>query len=197
MSLSSEKAADRAAALARRATVPDDVRRAFAERLARLGPDIVRREAGPGPVTAAAYHPVRGEADTAALLAALAGAGIATVLPVMAGRGNPLRFARWSPGDPVAPAAWGIPEPLPAAGSADPDVLFVPLAGFDRRGHRLGYGAGFYDATLAALRARKTVHAVGVAFSVQELDAVPAEPHDEPLDVIVTETEIILCAGRR
>ena len=72
-------------------------------------------------------------------------------------------------------------------------MLFVPLAAFDRRGHRIGYGKGHYDRSLASLRARKRIRAVGVGFSVQEVLFIPSEPHDEPLDLVVTERDILLC----
>jgi 5-formyltetrahydrofolate cyclo-ligase len=85
-----------------------------------------------------------------------------------------------------------IREPSDEAPVAEPDLLFVPLACFDRRGHRIGYGAGFYDRTLANLRATKPVHAIGVAYGICEVAAVPYESHDQTLDAIVTERETIL-----
>ena len=85
-----------------------------------------------------------------------------------------------------------IREPLEEAPVVDPDLLFVPLACFDRRGHRIGYGAGFYDLTLARLRATKPVCAAGVAYGVCEIAAVPYESHDQTLDAVVTERETIL-----
>ena len=135
----------------------------------------------------AAFLPIRREPDCLPLLHALVAAGLDTALPVTPKRGLPLRFHRWRPGEPLVSRAWGLSEPALDAAEIDPDVLFVPLAAFDRRGHRLGYGAGFYDNALAVLRARKPVLAIGVAFALQEVEAVPAEPHDERLDMIVTE----------
>ena len=85
-----------------------------------------------------------------------------------------------------------IPEPRASAPVLDPDLLFVPLAAFDRAGQRIGYGAGFYDVTLEALRARKPIVAVGVAYAAQEVEAVPREDHDERLDFILTERELIV-----
>ena len=87
-----------------------------------------------------------------------------------------------------------IPEPPADAEIVEPDVLFVPLAAFDRRGHRIGYGAGFYDRTLAALRAKKEIVAIGIAYSAQEVLFVPNDEFDEPLDMIVTEKDTILTA---
>jgi 5-formyltetrahydrofolate cyclo-ligase len=89
-----------------------------------------------------------------------------------------------------------ISEPLETAAAVDPDLLFVPLACFDRRGHRIGYGAGYYDRSLAGLRAIKAVHAVGVAYGVCEVASVPYEAHDQILDAIVTERETMLISGR-
>lgn len=186
-----DKAAVRAAALSRRAAVPGDTRRDFAQRLAEIGPSLVRdRSPAPRPV-ASVYHPIRDEADTTPLFEALTLRGLSTALPVTGGRGQALQFLLWRPGDPVAPGTWGVPEPLPTAPSVDPDFLFIPLAAFDRRGFRLGYGAGFYDNSLAALRRRKAVLAVGIAYAVQEVDRVPTEPHDEPLDGLITEREML------
>ncbi len=144
------------------------------------------------PRIASAFHPLRDEPDTLPLLTALAAEGFATALPVVIGRGSPLAFRLWRPGDPTRAGAMSIREPLEAAPVVDPDLLFVPLACFDRRGHRIGYGAGFYDRTLARLRAMKPVHAAGVAYGVCEIASVPYETHDQSLDAVVTEQETIL-----
>ncbi len=89
-----------------------------------------------------------------------------------------------------------IREPLAAAPAVDPDLLFVPLACFDRWGNRIGYGAGFYDRTLAGLRAMKPIHAAGVAYGVCEVAVVPYETHDQSLDAVVTDQETILFNAR-
>ncbi len=143
-----------------------------------------------------AFHPIRDEPDTLALLSALAGAGFATAAPVVVGRGEPLVFRSWRPGDPTRAGAMGIAEPLPEAEAVDPDLLFVPLACFDRRGHRIGYGAGYYDRSLERLRAMKPVRAVGVAYGVCEVASVPYEAHDQTLDAVLTERDTIFF-GRR
>ena len=88
----------------------------------------------------------------------------------------------------------GLQEPSARLPEIVPDFLFVPLACFDRRGYRIGYGAGHYDATLAALRMTHPCPAVGIAFACQEIDRVPEEPHDQPLDLILTETELVDCS---
>ncbi len=115
-------------------------------------------------------------------------------VPVIIGKGQPLRFARWTPGamvdGPFGAKVPAVPEWLV------PQVLIVPLVAFDRRGGRLGYGGGFYDRTLAALRAAGPVTAVGFAWAAQEDDALPLEPVDQPLDLIVTEAGVIVPEGR-
>jgi 5-formyltetrahydrofolate cyclo-ligase len=178
----------RRAALARRALLPGAARAAFSARLMAEGAALARRfRAG----AVSAFYPVRDEPDTLALLEMLAREGVATALPVTAARGQPLIFRRWRPGEPTIAGQMGIPEPPAQAPALDPDLLFVPLAAFDRRGHRIGYGAGHYDRTLAMLRSRRRTIAVGIAYSVCELEAIPAEPHDEALDYILTETELV------
>ncbi|MCW6506683.1 5-formyltetrahydrofolate cyclo-ligase [Lichenifustis flavocetrariae] len=190
----SSKTGIRAEALARRAAVSDAVRDAFASRLATMGASLVRSEQDPfaDPVVSL-FLPVRGEPDTRPLIDVLAKVGLVTSLPVPIARGEPLVFRRWSPGEPLEQGSWGIEQPPVEAPTVEPDVLFVPLAAFDRRGARIGYGAGYYDATLAALRRKKHVRAIGVAFSCQEVLYVPAEDHDQPLDLVLTERDVILC----
>ena len=148
------------------------------------------------PAVVSAFHPIREEPDVLALLAALAEDGFATALPAVVGRGTHLTFRLWRPGESTLAGGMGIPEPLNLAPAIDPDLLFVPLACFDRRGHRIGYGAGYYDRSLERLRLRKTIRAVGVAYGVCEVAAVPYEAHDQRLDVVVTERETIFVKER-
>jgi 5-formyltetrahydrofolate cyclo-ligase len=173
--------------------LPQDARAAFRQRLADEGLRLARLWR---PLVVSAFHTLRDEPDTLGLLGALAGQGFATALPVVVGRGAPLTFRLWRPGDPTRLAAMSIAEPLEGAPAVDPDLLFVPLACFDRRGHRIGYGAGYYDRTLARLRAMKSIHAVGVAYGVCEVAAVPYEAHDQSLDAIVTDQETLLFTYR-
>ena len=187
------KAALRREALARRSALQPDVRLSFGRRLAAEGLRLARLWR---PDAVSVFHPLRDEPDTLELLRALAGDGFATALPMVVGRGLPLVFRLWRPGDPTHPGLMSIAEPLEAAPVVEPDLLFVPLACFDRRGHRIGYGAGFYDRTLARLRAIKPVHAVGVAYGVCEVAAAPYEAHDESLDAIVTEQETMIFTDR-
>ncbi len=183
------KAELRAGALERRAAVSRHVRAAFSRRAADEG---LRLASDRGSRVASAYWPIRGEADPVALLTALAHADVITALPVLAGRGKALLFRQWRPGDPLIDRTPGLREPAPSAATLAPDLLFVPLAAFDRSGHRLGYGAGYYDATLAAL-ASKSPLAIGLAFACQEVASIPAEPHDHQLAFVITECETIDC----
>jgi len=90
---------------------------------------------------------------------------------------------------------WGIREPRPDAPEVFPDIVIVPLAAFDRRGYRIGYGAGYYDLTLTKLRAMKPITALGLAYAMQEIATVPALAHDAQLDFVLTEHELIDCRG--
>lgn len=145
--------------------------------------------------TVAGYAAMRGELDPRPALLALEAKGCRTVLPHTTGKGEPLRFLESPCGIAESVDALGIAAPPASAAEVDPDLLLVPLAAFDRRGYRLGYGGGFYDAALARLRAGGPVTAVGWAFAAQEVEAVPAEPHDARLDWIVTEREAIYISG--
>ena len=186
------KAALRREALAKRKALPAAIRDSFTARLVDEGLRLARLWR---PSVVSAFHPISDEPDALALLGALADAGFATALPVVGGRGTRLVFRLWRPGDPTAPAAMGIREPLPSAPEAEPDLLFTPLACFDRRGRRIGYGAGYYDRTLEHLRALKPIRAVGVAYGVCEVAAAPYEAHDQTLDAIVTEQETIFVSA--
>jgi 5-formyltetrahydrofolate cyclo-ligase len=148
----------------------------------------------PGLVVAG-FSAIRSEINPMPLLRRFAAAGARLALPTIVGRGKPLRFRAWGFGEELRRGQWGIREPTPEAPAVDPDILLVPLACFDRRGYRIGYGAGYYDLSLNALRAIKPVTAVGLAYAAQEVDAVPALPHDAPLDLVLTERETIFCRG--
>jgi 5-formyltetrahydrofolate cyclo-ligase len=187
------KALLRRQALARRKEVAPDAQTRLAERLAKEGVRLARLWR---PAVVSAFHPIREEPDTLALLRALATEGCATALPAVVGRGSPLTFRLWRPGEATRPGEMGIPEPLDSAPAAEPDLLFVPLACFDRRGHRIGYGAGYYDRSLERLRSAKRIHAVGVAYGVCEVASAPYEAHDQSLDVVVTEHETIFVSER-
>jgi 5-formyltetrahydrofolate cyclo-ligase len=139
--------------------------------------------------TLAGYMAMRTEIDPMPAMAAMAGEGRVCV-PVIAGKGKPLRFREWSPEADMSDGPFGAR--VPAAGDwLEPEVLIVPLVAFDRGGNRLGYGGGFYDRTLERLRAARPTLAIGFAWAAQEAEALPLEPTDQPLDMIVTEAEVI------
>jgi 5-formyltetrahydrofolate cyclo-ligase len=139
----------------------------------------------------AGYWPMRSEIDLRPLLVALADTGREVALPVVTGVGRPLEFRRWRPGATLVAGRFGTVHPAPGAKTIEPDVVLVPLLAFDRRHRRLGYGAGFYDRTLADLRARKNLLAIGVAYSAQRIDEVPVDGWDESLDLVLTEHGIV------
>lgn len=183
------KAQARRAALAARDAADGATRARLAARLAVEGARVAA--ARPAGDVAALFASMRSEPDLRALAEALHEAGRTLCLPAMQGRGAPLIFRRWAPGEALVPARFGVSEPGNDAPVVTPSLLFVPLAGFDRAGYRIGYGGGFYDRTLAQLRAAREIVAVGVAFSAQELPRVPREATDARLDMILTETETL------
>jgi 5-formyltetrahydrofolate cyclo-ligase len=178
-------------ALARRDALPSDVRAAAAQAIAeRPFPIVV-----PGGAIVSGFMPLKSEINPLPLLRKLADAGAQLALPVVAGQGRPLTMRAYAFGDTLAPGVWGIREPKPEAAEVFPDILIVPLLAFDRRGHRLGYGAGYYDMTITALRARKPVTAVGIAFAQQEIAEVPTTPRDARLDLVLTENETVVISA--
>ena len=184
------KADLRAQALARRDAASTESAGAFAQRIAAVGLALAQRVR---PDFVSAYFAIRNEPSTLPLLETLSQAGFRTALPVTGARNTPLVFRQWRPGEPTSQGKMSIHEPLPEAPEALPDLLFVPLAAFDRAGNRIGYGAGFYDRTLSKLRALKPICAVGIAYACQALPEIPHEAHDERLDFVLTETELIDC----
>ncbi len=189
MAVSLSKSDMRRHALARRELVSPQEARAAASHVARAGLELVASHCAPGAVIAA-YWPIRSELSTRPLIEALHAAGYRIALPAMKSATRALSFRLFAPGDELAKASLGLSEPLPSAPEAAPDLLFVPLAAFDATGARIGYGGGHYDATLTALRARKSCLAVGLAYDMQEVDSVPAEPHDQRLDFVLTEKRL-------
>lgn len=140
------------------------------------------------------YRAMFQEVDVEPILTLCHVNGHALALPVVIDKGQPLAFRSYKPGDPLQGGRYGIEEPLPTVPFCEPDVLLIPLIAFDRRGARLGYGGGYYDRTVAALRCKKDVMAVGIALSAQEMPDIPLEPHDAMMDYVVTEKEIIRCS---
>jgi 5-formyltetrahydrofolate cyclo-ligase len=137
------------------------------------------------------YHALGSEMDPRPLMRRLARTGAAQTLPVAGAREAPLTFRAWAEGEATEPDAFGIPGPLATAETILPDLVIAPILGFTRKGDRLGQGAGHYDRTLLNLRALKPVFVLGLAYSGQELSDLPAEPHDQRLDAILTETDYI------
>ena len=132
------------------------------------------------------YHALPDEADPALLMERLVELGCHIAYPRVVGKGLPLEFHRVPDGEVLAPGAFGIHEPLDIWPRVVPAILLVPLLAFDAAGHRLGYGGGFYDRSLAVLR----VPAIGIAYAGQESVSLPGEPHDRTLDMILTEQGI-------
>jgi 5-formyltetrahydrofolate cyclo-ligase len=189
MSAEDAKAAIRRDALARRSAIPAQARMNAAQTIA----------ARPFPfdfpvgTRVSGFMPLKREINPVPLMQALANAGACLALPVVIERGKPLMMRAFAFGDPLLSGVWGIREPGPQALEVFPDIMIVPLLAFDRSGHRVGYGAGYFDLTINALRAHKTVLAVGIAFAVQEIPQVPATPRDARLDLVLTEQEVIDC----
>jgi 5-formyltetrahydrofolate cyclo-ligase len=185
--IQADKATLRSEALARRDAMPAEARVKAVE-------TVTQR---PFPVTVpngaivSGFSPIKTEFNPVPLMRKLADAGASLALPVVAGRGLPLTMRAWKFGDAMASGVWGIREPKPEAPEIFPDILLVPLAAFDRDGHRIGYGAGHYDRTIARLREMKKVVAIGICFAVQEIEHVPATAFDQRLDLVLTENEIV------
>ncbi len=171
------KAEARRVALARRAAMDP----ALGDRLAA---HVLRDLPPPPGAVVAGFWPMGPEIDIRPLLLALAERGHAIALPVTPKRGQPLAFRRWQPGDTLVRGPIGTSQPAPGAEALTPDWLLVPLLAFDRRGNRLGYGAGYYDRTLAGLPGARRI---GCAYACQQLDEVPAGPDDMPLHAVATE----------
>ena len=182
-----EKSALRAAALARRATIDPALRLSASEAAAGRAVPILEECRD---IILSGYWPIGSEADPRPLMAIAEAHGARLALPVTTPAG--LDFRLWRQSEALVPAGFGTQGPGPSAPSVTPDILVMPLAAFDRRLHRIGYGKGHYDRAIDALRARgHRPRLIGLAFAVQEVEKVPFEPHDIPLDFIVTEEELI------
>jgi 5-formyltetrahydrofolate cyclo-ligase len=146
-------------------------------------------------IVVSGFSSLKSEINPVPLMRKLADQGAQLALPVVAGKGQPLIMRAWSFGEPLDSGVWGIREPKADAPEVAPDILIVPLLAFDRRGNRVGYGAGYYDMTIAKLRAMKPTVAIGIAFAAQEIAEVPVTPRDARLDLVLTEREIIDLRG--
>ena len=146
----------------------------------------------------AAYLPIRSELSPLPLVAALAGRGVATAMPETPAPGNPLVFRRWAPGDGLVDGPYGTMQPAPVADILTPSLILAPMLAFDGGCWRLGYGGGFYDRTLAALRdGGRQVTAIGIAFDGQLVDKVPVGPHDVALDAVLTPSGLRAADGQQ
>lgn len=179
------KAALREAALARRDALEIDDRLEWDPAIAERALALPVWDRG-GPVSA--YWPMRSEADPRPILEELSRRGLLLCLPAIAG--GRMIFREWAIYGPIVPGGFGTLVPPPQQRELKPRILLVPMAAFDRRGYRIGYGKGYYDRALAELG--ETV-SIGIAYAAQEIEAVPDEPHDRRLDWIVTERETIRC----
>lgn len=186
------KKALRARMKAWRAGLGADAQVGAANAVARQGLGFLTPQPPQGAVVSG-FSPIADEFRVWPLLRRLAGDGYRLALPVMQGKGKPLLFRAWAPGDAMDKAVWDIAEPKPDKPALEPDILIVPLLAFDRAGWRLGYGGGFYDRTLRTLRARKAIVAIGLAFDEQQVDAVPHLDYDERLDWVLRPSGPLRC----
>ena len=176
------KTALRNAALARRDGLAPDLRSAGSERIAR---DAISIPALAEATFVGAFWPIRSEVDPRPLARLLFARGQRVALPKVTPDG--LVFREWREGEALVAGRFGLSEPSDDLPPVDPTALIVPLAAYDRRGHRIGYGRGYYDQAIARLSRNGPVLTIGVAFSVQAVERVPAEAHDQPLDHLITE----------
>src|SRR3954451_14923979 len=175
----------------RRDGIPAAERAQAAEAIAaRAFPLAIR----PGTIVSG-FMPLKTEINPLPLMRKLEAAGARLAPPAVGGRGKPLTMRAFAFGDELASGQWGIREPKAGAPEVVPDIMLVPLLAFDRNGHRIGYGAGYYDMTIAKLRAIAPVIAAGIAFAAQEIEEVPVTPRDARLDLVLTEREVIDLPG--
>lgn len=137
------------------------------------------------------YWPVKSEVDVRPLLSHFCDRGHVCALPVVETLKKPLLFRKWYPGNLLISGSYNILTPDETALPAIPTILLVPILGFDRYGHRLGHGEGYYDRTLESLRSHHSIIAIGIAFDCQEVDVIPRLDHDQPMNYIITPTRVI------
>ena len=184
MTLVDDKRTLRSAMLAWRGALSEDERRAAADGLLAT---FQREQPFETPAVVSGFWPIKDEIDIRPLMIALHNAGCQLALPVVQGRGRPLLFRAWRPGDPLEQGVFGTLQPSARRETLEPGALIVPMLACDEEGWRLGYGGGFYDRTLLGLRARRPVTAVGVGFDAQRVDCVPHGPDDQRLDWLLTD----------
>ncbi len=185
-----DKAALRREMTARRDAISAAERKLAALEVATLG---LPEGLATAPCVISTYWAIGAELDPGKLERRLRAEGHTIGLPCIQGRSEPMLFRTWSHGEPMRERKWGIMEPLDTAPAVDPDIMLVPLLAWDRQGFRLGYGGGYYDRTIAALKARKAITLVGFAYDEQRVDAVPHLDYDQRLDWMLTPSGAIRC----
>lgn len=180
----------RKAAGAVRARLHKENARGARDALAKTGLEFLG-DTGVG--TVSGYMAMYSEIDPEALLRGLSANNHKICLPVVERANTPLVFRTWNPGDALIAGVWDIPVPEASAKSVVPDIMLVPLLAFDSQGYRLGYGGGFYDRTIEAIRQAGSVTTIGLAYAGQQVDEVPVDQHDQKLDWILTEKGPVQC----
>jgi 5-formyltetrahydrofolate cyclo-ligase len=171
--------------LRRRSMIDDDTRDSAAETVASRG--LSWLDSG-RPQAIGGYMAIRNELDITQMMETLDDLGHGIGLPVVVAKHQPMIFRAWDGNHDLPKTTFGVPTPTAEQVELEPDILLVPLLAFDADGYRLGYGGGFYDRTIAKLRQTKQVIAIGVAFDEQEIPRLPREPHDIPMDWILTQS---------
>jgi 5-formyltetrahydrofolate cyclo-ligase len=183
--ISEKKRTLRATMRDRRADMSDEQRRAAAATIAKYGLSFLDARPTAGTVVSG-YAAIGDEIDPAPLMASLTRQGCSLALPVVTGKAVPLEFRAICEDTAMVPGVWGIAQPPASCPVVTPAILLVPLLAFDDDGWRLGYGGGYYDRTLRLLRHAAPTLAIGLAFDIQKIDAVPHLDYDERLDWVVT-----------
>jgi 5-formyltetrahydrofolate cyclo-ligase len=170
--------------LERRIEAPRESRKSWAASVERYVRDILGRMS---PQAIGFYLPFKAEIDARPIVRDLLDRGWTAALPVVVDKKGPLEFRAWRPGIEMTPGVYDIPVPKERK-LVTPGILLVPLVGFDSGNYRLGYGGGYYDRTLAAMRPRPST--IGMGFELSRLETIHPQPHDIPLDVVVTEAGV-------
>ncbi|HEV7418002.1 MAG TPA: 5-formyltetrahydrofolate cyclo-ligase [Tianweitania sediminis] len=182
MDTTSIKKSLRAETLARRDALTADYRREGSESMAKVALNLA-----PGTVVSG-FWPMRTEVDVRILMDSLAAQGLRICLPAILDK-TTIVFREYLPDHAMVDMGFGTMGPPAHSAVLDPTVMLVPLVAFDNRGHRIGYGAGYYDRAIAALHAKGILpRLIGVAFDCQEVGRVPDEPHDVRLSEMLTES---------